>query len=400
MDFSDGRFDPTLPFLTNRLEEVRVFSPDGELKLAPAGVGYSCKSGDELDLVGGHLRYGLFKRGGAPGLLIYDAKGARNLEAAGRILGLEVELLARAEGDELVLTVLDGGKPAAGSEIVVHQDGTLYPGEFETNSEGEARLPMPSSSIFAARALIKRAESGEHEGEAYDQVLRYTTLAIERLHGRTAPEGVDPEAWLRLQGMLLRQERISPTVKEVSGDLNVSIDGQRHQARFRFQPGQPLSVESENLSGESLAWVTERVSSEMARVQARSADEWLAGHKTSFEASRDPLIGQWVSLADGHSTRLRMRDFELKECRQTLEQRAVVTHVLETMESEAGRVLPLAETEVHFDAKGMPAACYSLHRDFQLVEDAYLPAWVECSQLKAEGTELKRIGFEALELLR
>ena len=120
--------------------------------------------------------YGIMRRGTAF-LLEYHAKGVSGLESAATPSGLEAEILASREGDELVLTVLFRGEPAPGAEIVVPMQGTSIQ-TLATGEDGTVRIPFPATPLYSIRAMVAEDREGVHDDVEYDQARHYTTLTV------------------------------------------------------------------------------------------------------------------------------------------------------------------------------------------------------------------------------
>ena len=133
--------------------------------------------------------YGMMRRG-AEFLLTYHAKGVSGLEAAASPAGLDVEVVADREDDELVLTVLFRGKPAPGAEIVVPLEGTRIE-IMSTDVKGQVRIPLPRTPLFSIRAMVAERKNGVHDGEEYEEVRHYTTLTVHPA-GITGGDGLAP----------------------------------------------------------------------------------------------------------------------------------------------------------------------------------------------------------------
>lgn len=120
--------------------------------------------------------------GSAPYLLIYHAKGAASLAAAGTDAKAPVELLARRDGKELVVSVLLADQPApADCAVTVLWPGSVSPTLLTTDAKGEARVVWPTltrGGLFGIRAMVPEAKSGEQAGKKYDSIHHWATLTF------------------------------------------------------------------------------------------------------------------------------------------------------------------------------------------------------------------------------
>jgi hypothetical protein len=123
------------------------------------------------------------ERGGESYLLVYNAKGAASLEAAGTLLKAPAEILARREGEQLVVSVREDGWPSPMTEVFVQWPGEDDAPPVKANEAGEVRVPFPSESarrtgFVGIRAMVKEAKAGEADGKKYNAMHRWATLTF------------------------------------------------------------------------------------------------------------------------------------------------------------------------------------------------------------------------------
>ena len=126
---------------------------------------------------------GARERGGEKYLLVYDAKGASALSAAGNATKNASEITARKSGDTLIVTVLQNGKPSAANEVWVQFPGGPTPEDgVKTGANGEVRVAWPASAMpsgfVGIRAMVTEAKSGENAGQKYTSIHRWETLTF------------------------------------------------------------------------------------------------------------------------------------------------------------------------------------------------------------------------------
>lgn len=130
---------------------------------------------------------GVKEREGAPYLLVYQARGAVTLAATGAgtttMLKAPAALLARRDGEKLVVSVHQSGRPVAGGEIWVQWPGASEPDEFRTDVQGEVRTPWPAeaarrSGFVGIRTMVTENCPGEWAGRKYASVHRWATLTF------------------------------------------------------------------------------------------------------------------------------------------------------------------------------------------------------------------------------
>lgn len=125
---------------------------------------------------------GVRARGGAPYLLIYDAKGAVSLAAANTSTKIPAELLARKDGTELVISLRGSSAAIPDTDVWVQWPGSAEPSIVKTDSKGDVHVPWaasaPKSGFVGIRAMVTEAKSGEAEGKTYASIHRWTTLTF------------------------------------------------------------------------------------------------------------------------------------------------------------------------------------------------------------------------------
>lgn len=114
-------------------------------------------------------------------LLIYDAKAAVSLAAAGTLTKAPAELVARKEGNQLVIQVRQEGWPVPQGEVWVQWPGQTEPTSVQADIMGEARVPWPAAQqggIVGIRSRVTEPVSGEANGVKYASIHRWATLTF------------------------------------------------------------------------------------------------------------------------------------------------------------------------------------------------------------------------------
>jgi hypothetical protein len=126
---------------------------------------------------------GVRERNGETYLLVYTAKGATSLAAAKTMTKAPAEVTARRDGDNLVVSVFQNGKPVAASEVWVQWTDDTDPVSVKTNDKGEVATPWSKAAsdkggFISIRAKVNETKSGELEGKTYPLIRRWATLAF------------------------------------------------------------------------------------------------------------------------------------------------------------------------------------------------------------------------------
>ncbi len=119
---------------------------------------------------------------GVPYLPIYHSIGAASLADAGVDAKQPYEVLARRTGNDLVVSVLEHGKPVSGAEVWVQWHGVEdKPKSVKSDASGSVVSPWPaktSPGFVGVRALIIESKPGEAEGKKYTEVHHWAILTF------------------------------------------------------------------------------------------------------------------------------------------------------------------------------------------------------------------------------
>ncbi|MEM7454628.1 MAG: kelch repeat-containing protein [Planctomycetota bacterium] len=148
--------------------------------------------------------YGVFSRGPSAMFLDYSARyiDMREVPSPGHASELGLDLLPVMVDGRLTIQAIFDGQPAKGIEILVEE----FPDEeLETTTDESGAANLFSSGRYIIRGKHVVAESGEHEGQAYDEKRYYCTLVLDvpgsavlqaqsEEAATTAPEGTEAGA--------------------------------------------------------------------------------------------------------------------------------------------------------------------------------------------------------------
>lgn len=184
MRFSEVPGEATKSWLQELAAPMVVRDVNGEtVAMSPGEGALTGKASPGTRVVRGSLDYGVLdreKEGRGVFMLVYHAKGVAGMDVADKPVGMPLEVLASEADGRLTVTVLRGGKPVAGAEVVVSVAGVELEGELASDASGEVSLALPGPGVLGVRALVKEDRQGEAEGKTYSQVRHYTTLVAPR----------------------------------------------------------------------------------------------------------------------------------------------------------------------------------------------------------------------------
>jgi|GEM_PF-1305415 Heme oxygenase. len=171
----DAKFEKYVSSLSPRCDGKAI--PAGTLK---GGARYAPLTSGQKVVVA-ESTVGAREREGAPYLLIYQAKGAASLDAAATRLEGAADIIARRDGQSLVVSVYQDGWAVPYGEVWVHWPGVEAPTSVKTDTKGEARAPWPakiSDGFVGIRAMVEEPKSGEQDGIKYKKAHRWVTLTF------------------------------------------------------------------------------------------------------------------------------------------------------------------------------------------------------------------------------
>ncbi|MEM8710917.1 MAG: hypothetical protein AAGG01_08195 [Planctomycetota bacterium] len=407
--FSEGRFDDTVEGLGEALYRTEYRTEAGPLSLdgaerlgADAGFRMQLPAqaeGGHPSLVAGSMLYGIFGRGGPPSLLSYDAKGARSLQDANRDMGLELEVFASREGDELVLRVELNDRPLAGSEVVVMEGARGSENRFESDENGLVRMPFPLSPVFSVRARSREEAKGEHEGKPYERKLRYSTLCVERMSDVAIPEGTDYEAWIRLNEADVRRAKTGADVFGMKGSATMRMEGERVPISFVYLGGQLEVLEVEGLDEAHEALIRDAIVGSLDAVRFGSRY-----HPPSATATVSKHLGEGAIVVEvknkGKATLVTLREHSVREIRATHAGGSRLTRISAYETADSGLRLPSVEVQVDRDGDGNVTAIREIERAFTQVSGVPVPESVHIADLGSGSSTRHSITFKDVELVQ
>lgn len=182
MRFAEAPLEATASWLQKLAAPMNVRQADGSPVTFEAGDEKRVATVNAAtDLLLGHLDYGVMDRsdsGRGVYLLKYDAKGARDLEAAATVADLNVDIRATVAEGTLRVGVFFQGKPAPGAELALDLPAALEQVEGETDEQGFATFPVEPGGWVGIRAMVSEGAAGIHDGTPYAQVRHYGTLTF------------------------------------------------------------------------------------------------------------------------------------------------------------------------------------------------------------------------------
>ena len=180
---------PDDPDLLDRIAKLKLWqwSAEGvrtELPLVKDGdslVATPVQGGDAV--FGTTHDYGVMSRGTETFLLKYHAKSqpasnSKSWRSRVKADELPLEIIASADGHDVLLTIQWQGKPLADATVTISGPGIETRIEAVTNAQGHVALGSNAYGLYSIRAKYVEAKSGQFDGKDYASIRHYTTLAL------------------------------------------------------------------------------------------------------------------------------------------------------------------------------------------------------------------------------
>ena len=327
--------------MVSLISNVRVWHPGtGDRSTTRAGHAMIATHPEGGGPVCGAFTYGLMRRGDVF-LLEYHAKGVAGLEEAMSVGGLDAEILATERDGRLVLTVLFRGEPAAGAEIVVPTD-RFGVETLATDQNGEIEIPMPKTPLYSIRAMVSEPRTGEHEGEAYEEVRHYTTLTVH------------PAADDRRRG----GDALAAAILEdaiACGDPGFPTDGGwrgRIQGRFGDEALRGgVASSGDGLQMSFASTTPARVAARLEAIEGLDDFGRIPASKAILVPGREAGADLRIRMPESNIT-LRIRDRRIVSMTTPTDSGARRIDVLDWETGEDGRHLPIRVLITDFDGEG------------------------------------------------
>ena len=344
------------------MSDVRAWDPrHGTITFSPRPHAMIGELSEDGTTACAAFTYGIMRRGTAF-LLEYHAKGVSGLESAATPSGLEAEILATREGDELVLTVLFRGEPAPGAEIVVPMQGTSIQ-TLATAQDGTVRIPFPSTPLYSIRAMVAEDREGVHDDVEYDQARHYTTLTVHP-NPDSNPVGSDALATALLADALECQAAFPADGRTWSGRL-----------QGRFADEEIRGNVNRDDSGLGISLASSASTAARTHLPALEAVDDAGCNMTDgarFPVSRSARVDATVMVPEaGKLFIIRDRRIESVVSTDDSGSRRIDTLAWETTEDQ--RFLPTRLLVTDFDESGAIRSVMVVETDFVLQDGVHVP---------------------------
>ena len=322
---SPGEFQPLR--VRSARDRLRAFLPDSDA---------AC--------VVGKLEYGVITRG-VPFLLRYYPKAvsgsAEELSRFKSCSQVPVEILAEADGDEMVLTAIHKGKPVAGATFTTI-DEDLQNVELKADDAGRVRWKPSATGRYCAYVKVTQPQTGEYKGLHYDEIREFATLTW---NWPLVPAQDDPEA-AKLFDRAVAHRAAWKDFPGFSANVKGSVDGRDFDgsAQVDAQGNVTLRIDEKSAEG----WLEDQFRSLVTH--RRPAPRTSAKFRFGDEDEANPL-GKLVILSGSRfASSYRIRDDEITVVNRLIGPENMTITVLGTEENPEHHYLPRAFAVEFWDA--------------------------------------------------
>jgi hypothetical protein len=257
---------------------------------------------------------------------------------------IPLEIVATVEGDHLDLVALDQGRPLP--EAVFHTvDADLTSTEIKAGADGRARWSPPAPGRYSVYVRHSSKTAGEQDGQHYDEIRAFATLAFEWPLGR---KGADPEA------VAMFEEALATRAEWVDfPGFRASIEGETN--------GRPFAGE---LTVSDIGEVVIKTDDPAARDWLDDQLGSLVMHRLPGDSSRPKPIVRFGDDRDDHplgrllifeggrfASSYRVKDRQITVVNRHVGQRNMTITVLDNERTAEGRFLPRSYLVHYWDAR-------------------------------------------------
>ncbi|MCS6775013.1 MAG: DUF3386 family protein [Chloroherpetonaceae bacterium] len=357
--FSEQAGEATSPSLLARLKPARTWTAQGQfLTPEPAEGALETRVPEGTQVAATHQTWGVMDRsaqGRGIFLLEYYAKAAIDASAATREVRLPVEAFVRREKEAFQVQVRHQGKPARNAEIVVQRPGNANLLALRTDDAGKATFKMAGNGLYALRAQVEEARSGEHEGRRFALVRHYTTLTFHVSSAGTPSEtglSADPAAWNLLKAAHDRRWTFPQDFPGLRGEVVYNDQGRESTATFTYTPGQGVRLDVPEEALRSWSWALGQLNNVLGHRRGGDFARGDGSFPITFTADpADNPLGRQVRLNDPMHSMYRVQNRTVVEVTRTMGDTRFTITVLETDDTEDGRYLPRHFVVHYFHAR-------------------------------------------------
>lgn len=365
--FGEGGEGITTDVKPEILAKVAAWKPSGDKLTAQlSGGAYVAPLEQTTPVYGAHQSWGVLDRsesGRGVFRLEYFAKAATSLDKAGWGAKLPLELFARRDGKEALVSLRRSGQPLPGAEVTVLEPNQDKGEKFTADARGQIRFPLQKAGIYALRAVYVDATAGELDGKKYPQTRTWTTLtfhneiAAPRLVAAPVEKPAmgnpkaDPRAYALLESAHNNRQVMPPNFAGFEADLSYQDGDETKSGKVVYRREGETQITLEGLKEDDKAWLEDKV---MNLIGHRRGGDFAKGdgkNPLSLVEGDVNAFGQLIHLNDRLGSQYRVKDGKVSEVTRTMGGVKFTITVLDTLNADAGKYLANHFVVSYRDAK-------------------------------------------------
>lgn len=386
----DGVITDVAPEL---LAKAAAWTPSGQ-KLAPrlrAGA-YRAPIDAQNHVWGAHQSWGVLDRtqsGRGVFRLEYYAKAATFLEKAGLGAKLPVELFARRDGNDALVTFKRDGKTVSGASVTVVSPLDAKGATLSTDEKGQIRFPATVPGLYALRAVATDLRSGELDGKKYPQTRHWTSLCFRVAAPRNAAlVAANAPANSPATGNPNADPRAYALLKEANGNRQVMpADFVGFEAELFYKDGETVKtgkvvyrrqgetqIALDGLSAPDKAWLDDKILNIVGHRRGGDFAQGDGRHPLSLVEGDVNEFGQLIRLNDRMQSEYRVKDGRVTEVTRVAGGVRFTISVLDALETQGGKYLANHFTVCYRDEKTGALQKVEGYRDtYAQIDGVWLP---------------------------
>ena len=305
---------------------------------------------------------------------------------------IPLEIMAVVEGDAIRMTVLREGKPLPGA-LLTTVDKDLVNEEVTADAQGYATWKPKTPGQYAIYTKHVTPQSGTKNGQAYDEIREFATLAFSWPLDTPKP---DTEAVAMFEKALATRAMWNnfPGFKAaVAG----SVDGRAFTGKVAIDGEGDVKLELDDEVAND--WVSDQLQSLVTHRLVSSNKRSPPMLSFADDETNHPL-GRLLMFHGGRfASSYRVRGDELTAVNRQMGETNMSITVLKTDRSAEGKVLSRAFVVQYWNAKtGALEKIESFQNDWQRVGLFDLPAAIVQTFSSDAGLQVRRMDLSGLEL--
>ena len=347
----------------------------------------------------GQCEYGVLKREKSF-LLRYYPKAVSGkpdeVEKLTRREQIPLEIMPTFAKDSITLTVLRDGKPLANT-LLTTIDSDLSNEELTTDANGRATWPVTAPGQYAVYVKHVTAEAGNKNGEKYDEIREFATLAFDwPLDGSQVDE-----AAVAMFEKAIAARADWKEFKGFSARALISVDDRRSEGLVTVKPDGEVSFADEPKLEDDAAreWVRDQLHSAVIHRVPSSGIRSKPVLSFADKDEKHPL-GRLLNFHGGRfASSYRVQGDEITVVNRNLGRENMSLQMLDSDRNAENKVLPRAYQVQYRDAQtGTIIRVETFRNRWQRVGKLDLPETITQSVSSQAGVSVRSLKLESLKL--